>query len=371
MILFTAIAYYIIRNIRVESKDMIDKMKLIAEGNFNINIKTDKTNEFGVMKNTLGETIDKVSDILKSIEEEALDIDNRAEQLSAISEEMTSSAENVANAIQEVAKGAGGQAEDLVDMTATLNHFGEQLDSITLAIGDVDDNSKQLGIMASENGENMAEIVSSLEELKGNFRNFADLILGLGNSINQINDIINLINNIADQTNLLALNTAIEAARAGESGKGFSVVAEEIRKLAEQTKESSENINKLIVDISSDTKIIVENANDMNLELEEQINNVDNSITAFGNMIYAIENINPQIESVNNSAGNIEEDKNNILEKVESTSSVGEEVSASTEEIAAASEEVNASSEEIAATAQVLSSIANGMTEKIKVFKLK
>jgi methyl-accepting chemotaxis protein len=234
----------------------------------------------------------------------------------------------------------------------------------------VDSNSKEISLMANNSSSEMNGLNKSVTNVSNSFKEFNDKIIALGKDINEINEITSLINRIAEQTNLLALNAAIEAARAGESGKGFSVVADEIRKLAEQSKDSSENISKLINAISNNTEVIVQESVVMDYEMINQAKIIDNSITSFKKIIQAVDEVIPKIETVKSSAENIENDKKTILTKIDGLSSILVEISASAEEISASSEEMNASTEEVASSAQILSNMTIQMIEEVNKFKV-
>ncbi|MDW8802146.1 methyl-accepting chemotaxis protein [Clostridium sp. A1-XYC3] len=370
MVMSLAIGAVIVTIIKKSSKDMINKLEVLSKGDFTVEIETDQKNEFGIMKKSLAETVNNISNMLKLIKDESHIIENHSEGLSAISEEMASSSENVAAAIQDVAKGTSVQAGDLVSISGIINDFGEQLNKMVLSIKDIDNNSKEVGIMTNESNGNMQITINSITKISGLFKEFTNKISGLGENINKVNEITNLINSIAEQTNLLALNAAIEAARAGEAGRGFSVVAEEIRKLAEQSKTSSEDINLLISSISQEAGIIVNDSVVVNSELEKQLTNIGSVIHSFRKIIEAVEDVTPKIEEVSSSAVGLEKNKNEISTQIENASSIAEEISASSEEIAASSEEMSSSSQEVAHTAQKLSELTKDMMEQVNKFKL-
>ncbi|MCT8975220.1 methyl-accepting chemotaxis protein [Clostridium sp. CX1] len=370
MTIFLLIAATIIITIKKSSRDMINKLEVLSKGDFTVEIETNEKSEFGIMKKTLAETVTNISNMIEVVKNKSYTIEDYSENLSTISEEMASSSENVAGAIQDVANGTGVQAGDLASISGIVGDFSEQLDNMVLSIKNIDDNSKEVGIMASKSNESMQVTINSITKISDLFKEFTNKISGLGENINKVNEITNLINSIAEQTNLLALNAAIEAARAGEAGRGFSVVAEEIRKLAEQSKTSSKDINLLISNISQEAGIIVNDSVIVNSELENQLTNIGSVIHSFRKIIEAVEDINPKIEEVSSSAVGLEKNKNEISTQIENASSIAEEISASSEEIAASSEEMSSSSQEVAHTAQKLSELTKDMMEQVNKFKL-
>ncbi|OOM16033.1 methyl-accepting chemotaxis protein [Clostridium saccharobutylicum] len=364
------IANYLSKGIKSTSKHL----ELLAEGNLCEEVSSkylQSKDEIGVMTSAMKMMQESLREMIERIKESSSSINEQSENLSSISEEIASASQNVTEAISEVAEGTGNQSEQLIQVTEILNEFSDKLSGMVREIQVVDSNSRQISSMANDSSNEMNVLNTSVANVSNSFKDFYNKIIILGKDINEINEITNLINSIAEQTNLLALNAAIEAARAGEAGKGFSVVAEEIRHLAEQSKDSSESISKLINEISKNADTIVEESVMMDDEMKSQAKIIDNSISSFKKIIDAVDDVIPKIETVKSSAENIENDKNIILDRIDGLSSVAVEVSASSEEISASSEEMNASTEEVSSSAQILTNMTNEMLEEVNKFKIK
>jgi methyl-accepting chemotaxis protein len=321
------------------------------------------TRSVNTMQSSIKNMIGLISDSSNSIEAQS-------SNLAAVAQEMSTSSENVATTIQDVAKGTSSQSVELMGINEVLDSFGKELEKMVGDIKNIDLNSRQIDSMAQSSGKDMEILSESVANTTRTFKEFVKRISVLGENIGKINEITMAINSIADQTNLLALNAAIEAARAGEAGRGFSVVADEVKKLAEQSKESLVNINNLISNISKDTDGMIKTTDTMSTELDNQTEVINNAISTFTNIISSVEEIMPQIEGVSVSADKINSEKNTILEKVEEASAISEEVSASSEEIAASSQEMSSSAEGVATSAHNLAEMTGEMMKQVNKFKI-
>jgi len=370
IILISGISMIVIMLIKDSIKEFEGKLRTISSGNLKVQKNTLLTNEFGVMHNSLDKTVDGISQILGIIKKECSEVENESGNLETISEEMNLSVKQSSDAIGSVTKETTEQAEELIFINKTMESFGQALEEAATEIKKVDDETKEVTNMSEDGNSKILELAKATDDIKESFSSVNMKISKLVEDINEISSMINVINGVSDQTNLLALNAAIEASRAGEAGKGFAVVAEEIRKLSEQSKMSSESITNKLGVINSEALKVTNTTDEASDKLKEQVKTIHGTMDLFKTIVNSIRNIFPQINNINAAVGKINTDKNDILNSIEKSSRLAEQNSAASQEIAASTEEMRASSESIEKSSKLLKNQTNNMVKAIGKFKL-
>ncbi|QEH68035.1 methyl-accepting chemotaxis protein [Cellulosilyticum sp. ST5] len=334
--------------------------------------------------NYIQEFADETGDISRSVTQMQKDIretlvymnhladqvDSESAGLSNSSEDMAKVIDNITMTIQGVAEGTVDQATDLVGINEEAHALGNGIAQVISSVDQINQKAEQINEVALKGNEDIKEVMKALRIFGEYFNNYSEKINSFENHMKNIDEIIIVIENISKQTNLLALNAAIEAARAGEMGRGFSVVAEEIRNLAEQSQMATKNIAEIIGNASVETKVLIEGNGEMTTQLEHQDDSLKQMFESFKLITKAVEEIVPQIKSVNEEAHVLERQKESILMRIENSSSIAEEVSASCEEVSAACEEANTATEEVAQSAMKLKDMINQLKDNVHTFKV-
>lgn len=231
-------------------------------------------------------------------------------------------------------------------------------------------NVKGLAEIINKVANSTSQVAKAAENLAETGQGAIERVQELNKKDKDTVEILEFIRSIATQTNLLGLNAAIEAARAGEAGKGFSVVADEIRKLSEMTKSSSNDIMKMIYEVSNETTMVTDNFNILNNKINEQISVSNDSSMVFKEIIDEVEDIIPQIQKIISKVTLLNNEKNEVVSKIEISSNISKQIYNSSKQIDASSKDIQNASEEVSASAENLNNLTNKVIDKINIFKI-
>lgn len=349
---------------------MTNALVKLRDGDFIITQRTiQRDDEFGALANM-------VADVRKSLNRLMRDTNASAEQLAAASEELTASSQQAAQASSMVANSvtdaAGATAEQQTyvnDAMESINNTAESVERLNQTAETVSQHASESKDEAEAGSKAIQQAVEQIMSVETIVQNSAATVDKLGKSSQEIGQIVSDISEIAEQTNLLALNAAIEAARAGENGRGFSVVAEEVRKLAEQSQEAAQRITNLIGGIQSDTNEAVQSMQEGSSAVKAGTESVSKLKEAFDRIQAAAlgvseqaDTITAEVRAVADQTANVKEKSANILEK-------GTQVSGEMENVSAASEEQSASASEIADASNSLAKLAQDLQNSLSKFR--
>ena len=309
-----------------------------------------------------------------------------------------SSVEQMSRAIDGVARGAQHQSQEVSKASATTIQITSDIQQVAANAQTGQQGATQAAETARAGAKTVAETIKGMQSIQAKVGLSAEKVKEMGSRSDQIGAIVETIGDIASQTNLLALNAAIEAARAGEHGKGFAVVADEVRKLAEKSASATKEIGALIKGIQTTVAEAVAAMNDSAREVELGVERAGESGHALNSILKAVEVVNRQVEEIaaaaqhisvssnelvkamdsvssvveenTASAEEMSANSNEVTQAVESIASVSEENSAAVEEVSASTEEMSAQVQEVSASAQSLSDMAMNLKQIVVQFKL-
>jgi len=302
-------------------------LEVMAKGDLTPRVTGNYLGDHQILKNSINRMGESVSGILNQVKEAVAATASAANQISSSTEEMAAGAQEQSSQATEVA----GAVEE---MTKTIYETTKNTGQATEA-------SKNSGKVAKEGGKVVEETIHGMNRIAEVVKKSAETVQALGKSSDQIGEIVQVIDDIADQTNLLALNAAIEAARAGEQGRGFAVVADEVRKLAERTTKATKEIATMIKQIQKDTSGAVESMEQGTKEVEVGKQLAEKAGSSLQEIIHGAEQV---VDIVTQVAAASEEQSSaaeQISKNIESISSVTQQSASGIQQIAHASEDLN------------------------------
>lgn len=329
-----------------------------------------RPDELGTMAQAMQEMNEKVRALMRNVAQ-------TAEYLAASSEELTSSAEQAADVSQSIAESivkVAGACSEQFDGVQTANEHTKKL---TQHMQDFEGHLEETGQqvqktsdVATEGRQGVATAVTGMQSIQTNVSHIAEIIEGLGENSKQIGEIVDTIAGIAEQTNLLALNAAIEAARAGEHGRGFAVVADEVRKLAEQSQEAASEISERIGRIQSSTQEAVDAMHQGLSEVMDGTKTVQGAGTSFEGIASMVGKVAEASQAMQSSVERLTQSIGRIDAAVEEINTKSRSVADEAQTVSAATEEETASMHEIADASRKLAEQAQNLQNSIAVFKI-
>lgn len=369
LLITIGVVLYLMREIKSGVNAVLKGAKEGEARNLAYRIPVDRSDEFGHIAASFNHMFDEFRDMTKEFQASADIVDQSAIQLTETAEQSAEATQSIAQSITEVAGSTQEQMDYVTKTKEEVDAFSEGVDKSLATMNTIRRHVEVTTQMTQEGGKLVQATVEQMHSIADTVEHSSAVIEKLGERSKEIGAIIDTISGIAEQTNLLALNAAIEAARAGEHGRGFSVVAEEVRKLAEESQEAATKISDLIAAIQKETGAAVSAMETGRAEAEKGRANVQSTGEGFKAIMERIEGIHSDTQLIMGTIQDIDESGKKIVGYTDNIHGSSQKISSSTETVSAAAEEQSAGMEEIAASSRQLAEQAQKLKDALSKFR--
>ena len=346
-------------------------LNALANGNF---VKIDKflnrNDEFGQMIENSNSVVEKLETIVGHIKESSNTVNGSSQELSVMATQIAATTENVAEAVQDIAAGASEQAKDVQESAESAGMISQAMENVQDSTNNLSGLADRMKSASETSSNSLSEFRDTSEKVAVMIVDISDKISATQNAVAAINEKVEGISGIAAQTNLLSLNASIEAARAGEAGMGFSVVADEIRKLADDSEQLAKEIHVVMDSLLAESASAVQAANLIIEDNKKQQEALEYTIDSVNGMITDIEKTVNRVEKISGETDICVTSTENVSKAMSSLSAISEENAAATETTGASVEELSATVSTLADSAKNLKQIADRLSGDISFFKL-
>ncbi|WP_026835926.1 methyl-accepting chemotaxis protein [Eubacterium xylanophilum] len=347
----------------------LKKLNRVAKGDLTVEFRTSRRDEFALLYGSCNDMLKNMRNLLREVESVYAAVSESLESVNSSSIVFSETTKNIQQSIHEVELGVGDQTESANECLGEMDNLFNKINSVnesTIEISNIASTTKQSATDGLKTVAILNDKTSSTTDITNNVISTIEILSKYSNNIGQI---VNTINDIAEETNLLSLNASIEAARAGAAGKGFSVVANQIRKLADQSIISSSKIEQLLEEIKTATNNAVTTAESAEQIVYEQVDAVANSARSFQMLSDTIGKLTEYIESIQGNSKSMEQSGSTTLHSMENISAVLEETLAAVSSIANVTDKQTEALAKLDHASSQLMTRANSLGEAISIFK--
>lgn len=359
------------------SKSILKPLKklsyFIEEGKYG-RLKIDQSkhskDELGEVTKNFNETVEKISVLIQKVK----DISGRTlistGNIEEVARQSYEASEEICGTMDEVTKGAVDQADGMAQSVYSLNNLTGAIDEIEVSLKEISEVVNYNMTLGHETSRAIDSLAKETEDTRGTMKRIAHIIAELVIYMKEIGQITDIITNISHQTNLLALNAAIEAARAGDAEKSFNVVAAEVRKLAEQSKDASSKINNIIAVLSQKTASIESKSIKTQEIVQQQVSAIEDTYHSITDIVNAMKDVEESIYVVMKEVDGLYQLKESTSKVIENISAVSEETASTTEEVTATAQQQIIGAQKVLELAKRLNVVVNKLNISMEAFEI-
>ncbi|GAE87204.1 methyl-accepting chemotaxis protein [Acetivibrio straminisolvens] len=346
-------------------------MEKVNQGDLSHHIETKDTGEVKKITVAVNSMLKEICALIESFLSLSSLIMKSTEKVSSGAEEASKAIEEISKTVEQIATGASSQANEAQQGVQVMDKLSEQITLVYQNYNSITDDTRKISELNNIGLQSVKVLRDRSKENYETTEKIFSVVEKLANGIKDIGLFVESIENIAEQTNLLALNAAIEAARAGEAGKGFAVVADEVRKLADQSRKSTEEINLLVNSIQEESVLAIESMEIMRRVSADQNEAVNQTDSAFSDIANAINSIVLRINDVNQAVAKMQNDKREVISAIENISAVSMETAAFSKEVAMTTEDQIKYIADMREASNSLSELVKELDDKLAKYKIK